>query len=213
MYCIISLPRTASTYTWHLINQSLMFLNPSYSKIGSFSAFNPRYTSEEQVENRYQEIMNSSPLPLIKIISNHSFDMVERILQSNYKTVFIYPKDLRKQVLKVLVAKKTDSFINKDLRKDYIGSLVITKEEIKERLGFYNKHMEFQNRCDYAFSDKSILDNPAGLLETLGLDYMGTKYKYKKYEISDEEMLQDINHFNELYEECVNDSTTKETYS
>jgi hypothetical protein len=190
-----------------------MFQDVKYSKMGNYSMFNPRYTPLEQIESKYQEIMNSSPLPLIKIISNHSFDMVERILQSNYKTVFIYPEDLRKQILKVLVAKKTDSFINKDLRKDYIGSLVITKEEIKERLGFYNKHMEFENRCDYAFSDKSILDNPTRLLETLGLDYIGTKYKYKKYELSDEEMLQDINHFNELYEECINDSTKKETYS
>lgn len=180
-----------------------MFKDVKYGKMGSYSMFNPRYTPAEQIPIKYQEIMNSSPLPLIKIISNHDFNMVERIIQSEYKTIFIYPEDLRKQILKVLVAKKTDSFIDKDLRKNYVGSLVITKEEIQERLEYYNKHMQFKDRCDFVFSDKSILDNPSGLLTTLDLDYMGTKYKYKKYEISDEEMLQDINHFNQLYDDCT----------
>ena len=203
MYCIISLPRSASTYTWHLINQSLTFRDPRYSKMGSFSVFNPRYNTPEQIEMKYEHIMNSSPLPLIKIISNHDFNMVERIIQSEYKTIFIYPDDLRKQVLKVLVAKKTDSFIDKDLRKNHIGSLVITKEEIQERLEYYNTHMQFKDKCDFVFSDRFILDNPSGLLETIGLDFMGTKYKYKKYEISDEEMLQDINQFNQLYDDCT----------
>lgn len=203
MYCIVSLPRTASTYSWHLINQPLTFQNLKYSKMGSYSMFNPRYTPQEQIEVKYQEIMNSSPLPLIKIISNHNFNMVERILSSDYKTVLIYPEDLRKQVLKVLVAKKTDSFVNKDVRKNYIGSLVITKEEITERLEYYNKHMQFRDRCDYVFSDRFILNNPSEFVTSLGLEYMGTKYKYKKYEIADEDMLVDVNQFNELYEDCI----------
>jgi len=180
-----------------------MFKDPKYSNMGSFSVFNPRYNTKEKIEETYQQIMNSSPLPLIKIISNHDFNMVERIIQSEYKTIFIYPEDLRKQILKVLVAKKTDSFIDKDLRKNHIGSLVITKEEIQERLEYYNTHIQFKDRCDFVFSDRSILDNPPGLLETIGLDFMGTKYKYKKYEISDEEMLQDINQFNQLYDDCT----------
>lgn len=180
-----------------------MFQSPLYSKMGHVSVFNPRYNTPEQIERKYEQIMSSSPLPLIKIISNHDFDMVERIIQSNYKTIFIYPEDLRKQVLKVLVAKKTDSFIDKDLRKNYVGSLVITKEEIQERLDYYDRHMQFKDKCDFVFSDRSILDNPSGLLETIGLDFMGTKYKYKKYEISDEEMLQDINQFNQLYDDCT----------
>lgn len=199
MYCIISLPRSASTYTWHLINQSLMFQSPLYSKMGHFSVFNPRYNTPEQIEQKYEQIMNSSPLPLIKIISNHDFDMVERIIQSNYKTIFIYPEDLRKQVLKVLVAKKTDSFGDKDIRKNHIGSLIITEEEIQQRLEYYDKHMQFKDKCDFVFSDKFILNDPAGLLATLGLDFMGTKYKYKKYEISDEEMLENIDDFEKKY--------------
>lgn len=204
MYCIISLPRTASTYTWHLLNQSLMFESPLYSKMGSVSVFNPRYNPPEQIEEKYQIIMNSNPLPLIKIISNHDFNMVERILQSDYKTVFIYPEDLRKQVLKVLVAKKTDSFIDKDLRKSYIGKLVITEQEIRERLEFYRIHMTFKDRCDYVTSDKDILTDPTRLFQSIGLDYMGTRYKYKQYEIKDEDMLENINDFNKLYEECIN---------
>lgn len=179
-----------------------MFNNPSYSKMGSTSVFNPRYNTPEQIEEKYQNIMSSNPLPLIKIISNHDFGMVKRILQSNYKTVFIYPDDLRKQVLKVLVAKKTDSFVNKDLRKNYIGKLVITEEEILERLEYYRIHMTFKDRCDYVTSDKDILTDPTRLFQSMGLDYMGTRYKYKQYEIKDEDMLKDINEFNTLYDEC-----------
>ena len=180
-----------------------MFKNPSYSKMGSVSVFNPRYNTPEQIEEKYQTIMNSSPLPLIKIISNHDFGMVERILQSDYKAVFIYPEDLRKQVLKVLVAKKTDSFVDKDLRKSYIGKLVITEQEIRERLELYRIHMTFKDRCDYVTSDKDILTNPTRLFQSIGLDYMGTRYKYKQYEIKDEDMLKDINEFNTLYDECL----------
>lgn len=176
-----------------------MFKDVKYSSMGSVSVFNPRYNTPEQIERKYEQIMNSSPLPLIKIISNHDFDMVERIIQSKYKTIFIYPEDLRKQVLKVLVAKKTDSFGDKEIRKNHIGSLIITKEEIQQRLEYYDRHMQFKDRCDFVFSDRSILENPAGLLETIGLDFMGTKYKYKKYEISDEEMLENIDDFEKKY--------------
>lgn len=202
MYCIISLPRTASTYAWHLINQSLIMEHPSYIKGDSISAFNPRYNTPEQIERKYEQIMNTSPLPLIKIISNHDFDMVERIIQSNYKTIFIYPEDLRKQVLKVLVAKKTDSFVNKQIRKNYIGQLVITKQEIIERLQYYKKHMSYKERCDYSFSDQFILNNQPEFVTSIGLNYVGSKYKYKPYEIKDEDMLQNIDDFNQLYNEC-----------
>jgi nitrogenase molybdenum-iron protein alpha/beta subunit len=130
--------------------------------------------------------------------------MVERILQSHYKTVFIYPEDLRKQILKVLVAKKTDSFVDKSLRKSYIKKLVITEEEILERLEFYRMHMTFKDRCDYVTSDKSILTDATRLFQSIGLDYMGTRYKYKQYEIKDEDMLESIDDFNKLYEECIN---------
>lgn len=203
MYCIISLPRTASTYAWHLINQPLTFQNPEYSKIGKFSAFNPRSYNKEEVESRYEQIINSSPLPLIKIISSHDFDMVDRIIASNYKTIFIYPEDLRKQILKVLVAKKTDSFVDKRVRKKYVGSLVITKEEIIQRLEHYKEHMRFQYRCDYQFSNRYILSHPQEFVTSLGLEYMGTRFKYEPYEISDEEMLQNVNDFYELYDECL----------
>jgi hypothetical protein len=204
MYCIISLPRTSSTYTWHLINQSLLMKDVSYVKGESTSAFNPRYNDEQQIEEKYERIMNTSPLPLIKIISSHDFVMVERIIQSPYKTVFIYPEDLRKQVLKVIVAKKTDSFIDKELRRPYIGKLVITKEEIFERLQQYSEHMKFAHRCDYSFSDRYILNNPSDVLTSMGLEYMGTRYKYQPFDISDEDMLQDVNHFNKLYDFVFN---------
>jgi hypothetical protein len=202
MYCIISLPRTASTYTWHLVNQSLKFQNPA---IGgeSTSAFNPRYLTPEQIESKYQKIINTNPLPLIKIISNHDFSMVERIIDSKYKTIFIYPDDLRKQVLKVLVAKKTDSFVDKDKRNNMIGTLVITDDEIKERIEYYNRHMSFRDKCDFSFSDKYILSTPSEFVKNLGLPYMGTKYKYIHFKYTDEEMLLDINDFNEKFDKLI----------
>jgi hypothetical protein len=198
MYCIISLPRTASTYTWHLVNQSLKFENPS---IGgeSTSAFNPRYLTPEQVESKYQKIINTDPLPLIKIISNHDFSMVERIIDSKYKTIFIYPEDLRKQVLKVLVAKKTDSFVDKDKRNNMVGTLVITDDEIKERIEYYSRHMSFKDKCDFSFSDKYILSNSAEFVKNIGLPYMGTKYKYTPFKYTDEEMLLDVDDFNKKF--------------
>jgi hypothetical protein len=202
MYCIISLPRTASTYAWHLINQSLKFENPT---IGgeSTSAFNPRYLTETQIEEKYQRIMSTTPLPLIKIISNHSFEMVERVVNSEYKTIFIYPEDLRKQILKVMVAKKTDSFVDKNRRNGVVGTLVITEEEIKERIEYYNKHMSFKDMCDYSFSDKYILDNPDQFVKSMRLPYMGTKHKYTPFRYTDEEMLLDINDFNEKFDRLV----------
>jgi hypothetical protein len=187
-----------------LINQSLSIQNPAYVGGESTSIFNPRYNTAQKIEEKFEKIMNTSPLPLIKIISNHDFFMVERIMQSSYKTVFIYPEDLRKQVLKVIVAKKTDSFINKELRKSHKGKLVITKDEIFERLRYYLEHMKYKDKCDYSFSDRHILDNPSDVLTSLGLEYMGTRYKYQPFEISDEDMLQDVNQFNELYEFVFN---------
>jgi hypothetical protein len=204
MYCIISLPRTASTYAWHLVNQSLKFQNPAIEG-ESISAFNPRYLTPEQIENKYQKIINTNPLPLIKIISNHDFSMVERIIDSKYKTIFIYPEDLRKQVLKVLVAKKTDSFVDKDKRNNMVGTLVITDDEIKERIEHYNTHMSFKDKCDFSFSDKYILSTPSEFVKNLGLFYMGTKYKYTPFKYTDEEMLLDINNFNEKFNKLKKD--------
>jgi hypothetical protein len=205
MYCIISLPRTASTYTWHLVNQSLKFQNPA---IGgeSTSAFNPRYLTAKQIEIKYQKIINTNPLPLIKIISNHDFSMVERIIDSKYKTILIYPEDLRRQVLKVLVAKKTDSFVDKDKRNNVVGTLVITEDEIKERIEYYNTHMSFKDKCDLFFSDKYILSAPSEFVKSIGLTYMGTKYKYTPFKYTDEEMLLDINDFNEKFDKLKRDA-------
>lgn len=180
-----------------------MFQNPLYSSIGKFSAFNPRSYNKEQIEDRFKKIMSSSPLPLIKIISSHDFNMVTRIIESEYKTIFIYPEDLRKQILKVLVAKQTDTFLDKSKRKKYTGSLVITKQEIIQRLQHYTEHMTFRYECDYQFSDRYIINNSEEFMNIIQLPYMGTKYKYEPYEIKDEDMLEDIDAFNQLYDDCL----------
>jgi hypothetical protein len=128
--------------------------------------------------------------------------MVDRIIDSEYKTIFIKPIELRKQILKVLVAKKTDSFVNKDVRENYVGTLKFTDEEILERMDYYNKHLEFEHRCDYSFNDSDILNTPAQFINTIGLNYVGTKYKYTPYKYTDEQMMLDINLFYTQYERC-----------
>jgi hypothetical protein len=202
MYCIISLPRTASTYALHLVRQSLMFTNPLCVTNETTSAFNPRYLTPQQIESKFNKIVNTTPLPLIKIISNHDFSMVDRIINSGYKTVFIKPADLRKQILKVLVAKKTDSFANKNVREKYVGTLEFTDEEILERLEFHRKHLEFEHQSDYVVEDSEILDNPETFINAIGLEYAGTKYKYTPYKYTDEQMMLDISLFYTQYERC-----------
>jgi hypothetical protein len=127
------------------------------------------------------------------------------MIDSDYQTIFIYPVDLRKQVLKVLVAKKTDSFVDKNKRSDYVGTLKITESEIIERIEYYNKHMNFKDKCKYSFSDQYILNNSSEFINTIGLTYMGCKYKYRSYEHTDEEMLADINDFNEKFQKLTKD--------
>lgn len=200
MYCIISLPRTASTTAIHLIKQTLSFTDPVYVRSETTSAFNPRYLTCTQIEEKFQRIINTSPLPLIKIISNHDFEMVNRIIKTNYKTIFIKPTDLRKQILKVLVAKKTDSFTSKHIREQYINTLEFTDEEILERLQYYKRHMEFEHACNHVVTDSFILNNPVEFIESLSLTYMGTKYKYKPYKHSDEDMLRDPDAFYSQYD-------------
>lgn len=200
MYCIISLPRTASTFTWHQIHAGLMLEHPEYFNQTSHSIFNPRYNTPEEIEGKYQQIISTTPLPLIKIISNHNWIMVENILKTTYKTVFIKPKDVRRYVLKNIVAKQTDSYAIKKARDPYVGTLVVSEQEIHDRLKFYERHMEFESECDYSFYDLDILDNPSKVNETLGLPVVKSKYRYTPSTYSDEEMLQDVNQFNQLFE-------------
>jgi len=198
MYCIISLPRTASTFTWHQIHAGLVFLDFKNRSPFSSSIFNPRYNTPEQIQKKYEKVIVD--LPLIKIISNHSWDMVENILNSKYQTIFIKPKDVRRYVLKNVVAKQTDSYANKEARYPYVGTLVITEQEIQERLEYYYKHMNFESRCNYSFYDLDILNNPFIINETINLPIVKNQYSYRPSKYSDEEMLQDVNQFNQLFE-------------
>lgn len=201
MYCIISLPRTASTNLWHLIQAPLVLQDARYCALSPHSIFNPRYNTPEQIEKKYHDIMQDDFITLFKVISNHNFSMVESIIETKrFKTIFLKPKDVRKQVLKTLVAKKTDSFANKESRNPYVGTLVVTEGEIAERLMFYRKHMEFEHQCDYSFFDEDVLLHPEHVLETLHLPYVKSRYKYHPPKYSDEEMLQDVNDFNHKFE-------------
>ena len=204
MYCVISLPRTSSTSAWHLIYASMMMVNPESARhplSSKFSAFNPRYITPEGIEQKFQKIVSNHPLPVIKIISNHDFSMVDRILETGYKTVFVEPVSLKTQVLKVLVAKKTDSFVNKEERKKYIGTVHITETDILERFQYYQKHMEYQHRCDYYITDRMIQQHPDDVQRILNLPVMKSRHQYSPFELSDEVMIDDMNAFNQLYDE------------
>ena len=145
--------------------------------------------------------MQGDFIALFKVISNQNFSMVENIIEAKrFKNIFLKPKDVRKQVLKTIVAKKTDSFANKESRNPHVGTLVVTEGEIAERLTFYRKHMEFEHQCDYSFFDEDVLLCPEYVLETLHLPYVKSKYIYHPPKYSDEEMLQDVNQFNALFE-------------
>lgn len=200
MYCIISLPRTTSTNLCHLLHAPLTFIDPRYRTLPLHSIFNPRYNTPEQIKQKYNEIMMSEFVPLFKIISNHSFQMVQDIIDSKrFKTILVKPNDVRKQVLKTIVAKQTDSFGNKEARNKYKGTLVISEEEIRERLTYYKQHIQFESQCDYSFFDTEILQTPDYILTTLNLPTVKSKYKYSAPTYSDEEMLVDINDFNKKY--------------
>ena len=195
------MPRTASTNLWHIIQAPLVMIDGRYHGLRASSIFNPRYNTPESIARKYQDVMTSDFLPLFKVISNHSFTMVQDIIDSKrFKTVFLKPKDVRKQVLKTIVAKKTDSFANKEARNKFKGTLVITEDEIKERLSYYKKHMEFEHKCDYSFFDSDVLTQPEYILETLKLLEVKSRYKYNAPTFSDEEMLMDVEQFNTLFE-------------
>jgi hypothetical protein len=204
MFCIISLPRTSSTAAWHLFYSSLRMVNPAsalHPLSSKYSAFNPRYLNSEQIENKFQEIIKSNPLPLIKIISNHDFNMIDRILDTDYKTVFIEPSNLKKQVLKVLVAKKTDTFVNKEKRNKFIGTIEISEPEILERFDYYKKHMMYQFKCDYLITDNMIQKTPNDVQNILNLPVIESKHRYEPFEITDEMMLKNMEDFHHLYDE------------
>lgn len=175
-----------------------MLEHPEYLNQPSHSIFNPRYNTPEEIRQKFQKVMATKPL--IKIISNHDWDMVDKVIESEYKTVFLKPKDVRRYVLKNVVAKQTDSYANKQARNPYVGSLVITEKEITERLDFYYKHMQLESKCDYSFYDLDVLSNPTIVNEMLNLPVVKSKYKYVPPTYSDEEMLQDVNQFNQLFE-------------
>lgn len=200
MYCIIALPRTASTNLAHMVNSSLTYVNPVYRLARGFERFNPRYNTPETIEQKYQQVVTQTPLPVIKLISSHDFGMAQRFLDNGlFKTVFLKPDNLQKQVLKTIVAKQTDSFVDSKLREPYVGTLTVTLHEIQQRLHDYVRHMEFESQCDYVFTTEQVVHSPQEILTTLGLPFTRSTHKYTPPKYTDEEMLLDVNDFYEKY--------------
>lgn len=203
MFCIVSLPRTASTFAWSLVNTSLTLENAEYRKysIKDCEPFNPKYHySKQQQENLFHEIIRTKPLPVVKLLSNHSKEMVSKFTNTQYKMIFIKPSDVRKQALSFLIADKTNFwFGNRPERLKLKGKLKFTASEIQDKILDYKNHMLLEMFCAHSFYSDTIISNSKLFLESLNLSNTKIMYKYVPPFISDIDMLENINEFNDIW--------------
>lgn len=206
MYCIISLPRTASTFAWSLINNSLILKDARYAKFSMehCEPFNPKYAyTKEQQHQVYENSINSNPIPVVKILTNHTYDVVTWFTKEPYQLVFIKPMDVRKQILSSLIMSTSKNLFGTRLeRKEQKGTLRFSKQDIEQRIAEYRNHMRLEISCKYSFYNTQIIDTPEYFLETIGLPITKITYRHIPPIISDEDMLADIDEFNKLYNEC-----------
>lgn len=192
MYCVVGLPRTATTYTAHLICDAMYFNDPNIEC--AIEPFNPKYNTPKEIEEKFQHLNSLDPLPVIKIISSHDFKMARRIVsQKKFKTIFIKPSNLQNQVLKSLVSKATNVYFGDRtlVRKPYVNSLTFAQYEIDERVNFYKQHMSLEVLCDIVVEDRFIITHPKEFLHSLNLDCVNITYKHVYATYDDYEMLTD----------------------
>jgi hypothetical protein len=209
MYCIVALPKTASTLTWHIIDDALKRnnLNCDYGDIEPFNPYNKNYTPRlENQEIIYQRLLISKPLPLIKLLTNYNYNIFNWFNNSPYQLIFLKPKNIRKQILGSLIGNVTKNYFGiREERLELKGKLKFERYKIEQKVFAYKKHMRLERFCKYSFYDTEIITNPNYLLETLKLHKTETVYNnYTLPIISDDDMLEDIDEFNKLYEECIN---------
>jgi hypothetical protein len=209
MYCIISLPRTASTFAWSLINNSLLLSDTRYSNfsIEHCEPFNLKYghTVEQNIEI-YKSILQETPLPVIKILSNYSYDVIPLFKSSTYKLIFLKPNDVRKQILRSLIMNVSQNlFGNRTERIKLKGSVRFTEEQIKEKLIEYKNHMKLEMYSDYSFYDTYIINQSQQFLKSLGLPPTRITYRHIPPIVNDEDLLIDVNEFNQLYNQFTSE--------
>lgn len=204
MYCIFHLARTGSHNLHHMINASMVFQDPRHHGT-KIEPFNPAFHTDDSVEKEYNNIINNDPPRTVKLTVWHYPWLADRFLQNNdYKTIFIKPQNYRKRLLKALVEKQLGTYSNgsdrKSSREPYTGRLKFTDDLIAERFEHYKIHMLYETKCDYVFYDEYIFENPSDVLNTLGLSFIGSRYKRTAPFYSDEQMLDNVDSFNEQYD-------------
>lgn len=204
MYCIFHLPRTGSRYLHSLINSSLILLDPRHHNT-DLEPFNPSRNTVEQIEKKYNTFVNSTPKVTVKMVINHYPNIADKFINNpDYTTIFIKPKHYRKRLLKALVEKHCNTFSNgtdrKQIRESLVGTLCFSDELIIERFNHYKIHMEYEQQCDHVFYDEDIFSNPNNIMNILNLPIVSTKYKRVPPYYSDEQMLTNVEKFNEQYD-------------
>lgn len=203
MYCIFHLPRCGSHYVHSLLKTSLALKNPIHMQ-DIDEPFNPAYNTLEQVQEKYQAMMKRDPRPVVKMVINHYPWLAEKFLEDgNYQTIFIKPKNYRARLLKALVEKQLGTYSNgtdrRKSRERFLGKLVFTEDNIIERLEHYKIHMMYEHQCDISVYDEDVFEHPEQFMKQLHLEYTGSKYKRVAPYHSDKDMVQDIEQFNQMY--------------
>lgn len=197
MYCIIALPRTASTFAWSLIDNSLATTS-NYQKNLESEPFNSKTTQTVLDQQKlFDDIISLEPLPVIKLLTNYNYHLVTKFTKTNYKLVFIKPKDVKQQALSSLVSTKTNKwFGDRNERTILRGQMIFSPYEIHKKIMEYKKHMLLEVFCQYSFFNDFIIKSPENFLYSLNLPATEIHYKHIPPLVSDIDMLNDPQDFN-----------------
>jgi hypothetical protein len=203
MYCILALPRTASTSAWSYINTAMILSDVKYKDYTSqhCEPFNPKYklsASDEQALSK--EFINSNPRPIIKILTNHTYKIAFNFIGTpGYKCVFLEPSNIKENVLKTMIMRRTQQYFGdrKSEREKLLGKLSFTIENIRYVLEKIQRHMTLKELCDYKFYSDDVIINPnENFLSKLGLPKINiNNFKYTSAYYDDIMLLRNVDEF------------------
>lgn len=205
MYCIIALPRTASTSMWQYVNTSLVLHDPKYLNYSAehCEPFNPKYNltvlDQHILANTF---IDATPPPVIKILTSQTYEIAFKFINnSTYKTIFLEPNDLKQNTLKTLLMWGTKNLFGPRIseRSSFVGKIDIEYKNIRFVLKNIKRHLAFKNLCDYKFTTNEIINSPnENFLQKLGLPAISKKnFMYTPPYYGDIIMLKDVHKFEE----------------
>jgi len=203
MYCILALPRTASTSAWSYINTSLILHDARYKNhhVEHCEPFNPKYNlTQLQEQDLAKEFLTTDPTPVIKILTNQTYKPAFNFLGiSQYKTVFIEPSDLKSNTLKTILMWKTSQYFGdrKVEREKLLGAVEVSQANLIYVLQGIKRHFLLKEMCDYKFTSNDIICNPnSSFLPVLGLPAINSKlFRHTKPYYEDYMLLKDSEKF------------------